>query len=202
MTDTPRGAATPPGASSLSERRRSDAAATNPPKLTGLTPAVPAINTGAGATGSGKSQPALRNADAPSLNVTTAVDTPDLTPRPAQTATDAKLGRSGTVKKHSAGGAAASKSGPPKNLGRRESEGGYDAEIERHGQANDFVDQDSEEDEGAARQQGQQSGSELRAARWGTRGDAPSIPALTKQILPAQTTTSRKKICSARPSAT
>ncbi|KAK4050345.1 hypothetical protein OIO90_005138 [Microbotryomycetes sp. JL221] len=153
MTDTPRGAATPPGsgAGSLSERRRSDSTATNPPTLTGLS-TKQASSVQAPQKQSREATP--RDADAPTLNVVQG-ELPDMTtPLASAAATPlatgtapaagtAKVGRSGTIKRAGAPTSTSSIT-QPKPGPRRQSEGGYDGEIERHGQANDFVDSDDE----------------------------------------------------------
>lgn len=86
-----------------------------------------------------------REACAPSLNATALVDTPDLTPVPASiqtTTSGARVGRSGTIKKGSAGTRAQQQ--------QASTDAGYEGEVERHGQPNDFIDAESDEDASGA----------------------------------------------------
>lgn len=120
---------------SLSERRRSDAASTNPPSLSVLTQSAAPTTL--------KQTLSPREACAPSLNATATGLTPEATPTViANTAANARLGRSGTVKK-------SSKRTPSKQPVRRGTDAGYEGEVERHGQPNDFVDPE-DSDDGAA----------------------------------------------------
>ncbi|BGO93284.1 hypothetical protein NBRC10512_006198 [Rhodotorula toruloides] len=129
---------------SLSARRMSNAQTGSgsntpvpPPQLSlNIPAAAAATTTGAGAGGDShvplKQNLAPREASAPSLNAS--VQQPSSSAGAGATS-GARLGRSGTVKASSGG------------AGRREStDAGYEGEIERHGQANDFVDADDDSD--------------------------------------------------------
>lgn len=136
--------------SSLSDRRRMSNSAAAPPALTQLSTATTGLS------------PKLnqdvvpREACAPSLNATAQVDTPDLTPIPSSiqtSATGARVGRSGTIKKSAtkpSTGSGGGNNNNHKGSSRASTDAGYEGEVERHGQANDFVDAESDEDASAA----------------------------------------------------
>ncbi|GAA5962083.1 hypothetical protein JCM21900_001941 [Sporobolomyces salmonicolor] len=117
----------------ISARRMSNASATPP-----LTLNLPQQNIQL------KQSLSPRDAQAPSLNATAsplASSAGSGVSPPLTTSSAPRVSRSGTVKKSSK----RSSSKQPPAIGRRGSEGGYEAGVERHGQPNDFDDQDSDD---------------------------------------------------------
>lgn len=127
-------------ASSLTARRMSNSTSTTPPLSLNIPDKQVPL----------KSNLSLRDAQAPSLNATASPLPSDSsngnTPPPLTTSGAQRVGRSGTVKK--SGGKRSSSKQPP-TAGRRDSEGGYEAGPERHGQSNDFVDPEDSDDTSA-----------------------------------------------------
>ncbi|GAA5832964.1 hypothetical protein JCM3766R1_000378 [Sporobolomyces carnicolor] len=123
--------------SSLTARRMSNNTSTTPPLSLNIPEKQIPL----------KSSLSIRDAQAPSLNATASPLPSDSsngnTPPPLTTSSAPRLGRSGTVKKS---GTKRSSSKQPPTSGRRDSEGGYEAGPERHGQANDFVDPEDSDD--------------------------------------------------------